>query len=194
MFGVISGIYSLKKLFKNKILFSKYSFNCFKYSSPPSEYAAIVATKLKGLFLWTSRSFQNLSNFDFTSKLLKIIVALWSPARLKAFPVEVQVIVFCLISSEMLAIGMCLLSHNVRSAWISSEITGTLYFMHKFPIASSSSRVHTCPKGLWGLHTINNFGFSFNLFSKSSKSIEYSPFFSINLFSMTTLALSSLIS
>ena len=89
---------------------------------------------------------------------------------------------------------MCFLPLKIRSESISSEMRMTPLALARETIFSSSSRSHTMPRGLWGLHRRN----IFTVLIFSSKSAQStlqvpSPLGSI-LFSTTTRSLSWMIS
>ena len=88
------------------------------------------------------------------------------------------------ISGDREAVGMCFLPWKIRSAWISSETTGTWYCRHSSIIRRSSSSVHTIPRGLWGEQRMNRSA-SFSFSSKSAQSTDHLSSFSTNWFSRT---------
>src|SRR5690606_3427646 len=99
-----------------------------------------------------------------------------SPARLNVLLGAIQVIELFRNDGLMVAKGICRLSSNTKSQWISSETTSTLCLRQISPRRSSSLFVQTLPAGLCGLHRIKSFTFgSLALASKSSKSIRYTP-------------------
>ena len=73
------------------------------------------------------------------------------PGRLKVLLGDMSVTVRAAASSETLAVGTCPSPSRSRSQWISSEHSTRSWRRQKSATASSSSRRHTRPSGLWGL-------------------------------------------
>ena len=119
----------------------------------------------------------------------------WRPARLKVFVTEIQVITFLSAPGAARTAGVCFFPWKIRSEWISSETTSTSFSKQIVSILSSSSFVHTRPRGLWGLQRMKSFtSGSFACLSKSSKSTSHTPSRSRKLFCTRVLPVFSVIS
>ncbi len=112
------------------------------------------------------------------------------PAILKHFVGATSVTLLFFASSLTETNGVYALPGIATSQCISSETTTTLLSAQSFAIFCSSSLLHSFPAGFCGLQRMSIVvSGSESFFSRSSKSIEYSPSLYMSSFSTTLLPL-----